>query len=236
MKLTLVRHATLVLETSGKRVLIDPMLDDAGARPPIEDTENDLRNPLVPLPVPAAEVVAGIDGVVVTHLHQDHFDDTAAALLPRTLPLLTQPESLEQLRSLGFDAATDEDTGWLGLDVARTGGRHGTGETAEELGPVSGFVIDGVYVAGDTIWCDDVAEAIEHHRPHTMVVNGSGARFTGGPPIVMDVADVRAVRAAADGRVVVVHLEAINHCVERRDAYRGIDGVDVPADGETLEF
>ncbi|HZO33717.1 MAG TPA: MBL fold metallo-hydrolase [Gaiellaceae bacterium] len=236
MKLTLVRHATLVLETSGRRILIDPMLDDAGARPPIEDTENDLRNPLVGLPFPAADVVAGTDGVVVTHLHEDHFDDRAEALIPPSTPLLTQPDSLADLRSRGFSAATDEPSGWLGLDVVRTGGRHGPGDLAAALGPVSGFVVDGVYVAGDTIWCDDVAEAIERHRPRTIVVNGSGARFTGSPPIVMDVADVRALRAATDGRVVVVHLEAINHCLERRDAYRGIDGVDVPADGETLEL
>jgi hypothetical protein len=33
-----------------------------------------------------------------------------------------------------------------------------------------------------------------------------------------------------------VHLEALNHCFERRDAYRAIDGVAVPADGETLEL
>jgi L-ascorbate metabolism protein UlaG (beta-lactamase superfamily) len=236
VRLTLVRHSTLVLEMSGLRILIDPMLDDAGARPPIEDTENELRNPLVPLPVPPADVVAGVDGVVVTHLHEDHFDETAAALLRRPTPLLTQPESLEQLRSLGFSAATDEDAGWLGLEVARTGGRHGTGETADELGPVSGFVIDGVYVAGDTIWCDEVRDAIERRNPHTIVVNGSGARFVGGDPIVMDVEDVRALRNATDARVVVVHLEAINHCIERRDAYRAIHGVLVPDDGETLDL
>jgi hypothetical protein len=52
----------------------------------------------------------------------------------------------------------------------------------------------------------------------------------------MDVADVRRVREAAEGAVVVVHLEAINHCIERRGAYRAVDGVAVPDDGETLEL
>ncbi len=236
MRLTLVRHSTLLLQTSGKRILIDPMLDDPGARPPVEDTENELRNPLVPLPMPAEDVVAGVDGVVVTHLHEDHFDERAAELIPSSTPMLTQPGSLTELREQGFSSATDDPSGWLGLDVARTGGQHGTGETAEDLGPVSGFVLDGVYVAGDTIWCDEVAEAIERHQPHTVVVNGSGARFVDGDPIVMDVDDVRALRDATDARIVVVHLEAINHCVERRDAYRAIDGVLVPADGETIEF
>ena len=32
--------------------------------------------------------------VLATHLHQDHFDATAARLLPRDLPLLCQPEDV----------------------------------------------------------------------------------------------------------------------------------------------
>jgi L-ascorbate metabolism protein UlaG (beta-lactamase superfamily) len=236
MKLTLVRHATLALETSGGRVLVDPMLDPAGARPPIESTPNQLRNPLVELPIEAASVAAGVDGVIVTHLHQDHFDSTAAQHLPPDVPLLTQPESLDELRSRGFTAATADPNGWLGLEVARTGGNHGTGELGQALGPVSGFVVDGVYIAGDTIWCDEVADALMRHRPRAVVVNGSGARFLAGDPIVMDARDVRALRAATDATVVVVHLESINHCLERRDTYRAIDGVLVPDDGETLEL
>jgi hypothetical protein len=49
---------------------------------------------------------------------------------------------------------------------------------------VSGFVVDGVYVAGDTIWCEEVREALEMHRPRAVVVNASGARFLEGDPIV----------------------------------------------------
>jgi hypothetical protein len=52
----------------------------------------------------------------------------------------------------------------------------------------------------------------------------------------MDAEDVRRVRAATDAEVVIVHLEAINHCIEPRSAYRAIEGVHVPEDGETLTF
>jgi L-ascorbate metabolism protein UlaG (beta-lactamase superfamily) len=231
VSLTLVRHATLLLDTSFGRVLVDPMLAPAGTMPPIEDTANQVPNPLVDLPQPGADVVAGVDLCIVTHLHEDHFDDAAAALLPRDLPILTQPESADELREHGFtDVRTTDER------IPMTRGRHGTGEIGEAMGPVSGWVIDGVYVAGDTIWCDEVAAAIEEHRPDVVVVNGSGARFTVGDPIVMDVGDVRSVRAATDAPIVVVHLEAINHCLEPRSAYRGIDGVHVPADGETIRF
>ncbi|HZQ16404.1 MAG TPA: MBL fold metallo-hydrolase [Gaiellaceae bacterium] len=232
MKLTLVRHATLLLDTeSHGRVLVDPMLDPAGTRPPIEDTPNDLRNPLVELPLPAADVVAGVDLCIVTHLHSDHFDAAAAAALPRSTPILTQPESAAALRRLGFvDVRTADER------IPMTRGRHGTGELGDDLGPVSGWVLDGVYLAGDTVWCDDVANALAAHSPRAVVVHGGGARFVHGDPIVMDAADVRRVRAATDAPIVVVHLEAINHCVEPRDAYRGLPGVHVPADGEMIEL
>jgi L-ascorbate metabolism protein UlaG (beta-lactamase superfamily) len=236
VKLTLVRSATLLLESRGKRILVDPMLDDAGARPPIEDTPNQVRNPLVPLPVPAEQVVEGIDGVIVTHLHEDHFDDRAASLLDPATPVLTQPASVDALRAQGFRSATADPAGWLALDLAVTAGRHGTGALGEALGPVSGFVLDGVYVAGDTIWCDEVRDALDRHRPRAIVVNGGGARFLEGDPIVMTADDVRAVREATEATVVVVHLEAINHCLERRDVYRAIDGVLVPDDGESLDL
>lgn len=230
MRITVVRHATLLMETSLGRILVDPMLRSAGTTPPIENTPNPVRNPLVELPLPAEDVVRGVDLCIVTHVHSDHFDDAADALLPCDLPILTQPESAEVLRARGFtNVATSHP------QVAMTRGQHGTGEIGEAMGPVSGWVVDGAYIAGDTIWCDEVAAALAEHAPHTVVVNGGGARFLVGDPIVMDVADVARVRDASDARVVVVHLEAINHCIEPRSTYRALDGVLVPDDGETLD-
>lgn len=221
MRLRLVRHATLVLETSLGRILVDPMLRAAGTTPPIENTPNPRRNPLVELPMPLDEVVAGVDLCIVTHLHGDHFDD----LLPRDVPILTQPESADELRSRGYTDVSTEHP-----EIAMTRGLHGT----EELGPVSGWVVGGIYIAGDTVWCEDVERALREHEPHTVVVNAGGAHFLGGAPIVMDVAGVRRMREATDARVVAVHLEAINHCVEPRSAYRAIPGVLVPDDGDTF--
>ena len=108
-----------------------------------------------------------------------------------------------------------------GLRVSRTSGQHGTGKIAEAMAPVSGFVLRAegeptVYVAGDTIWCDDVRAAIDEHAPDVVVVNASGARFNEGDPIVMTADDVVATARHAAGHVVAVHLEAINHCLETR--------------------
>jgi hypothetical protein len=118
----------------------------------------------------------------------------------------------------------------------RTPAQHGFGEIAEALAPVSGFVLDDLYLAGDTVWYDGVAETFERHRPRVAVVNAAGACFLEGGLIVMGVDDVREVVARVPV-VVAVHLEALNHCLLRRDDLRNaLPSVLVPEDGETLEL
>ncbi len=103
MRIHFVRHATLVLTVGGKRILVDPMLGDAGAMPPVANSPNQRPNPLVPLPVPAAALMDGLDAVIVTHTHRDHFDDAAGSLVPKHLPLFGQSEDAAKFRSLGFN-------------------------------------------------------------------------------------------------------------------------------------
>lgn len=237
MRITLIRNATLLLELAGKRLLVDPMLDDAGARPPIEGTRNPVANPTVPLPFPADEAVRGLDAVIVTHRHRDHLDGTAERLVPRDVPVFCQPEDEGPLRELGLDARPiAEELDWDGLRIVRTPGRHGSGEMAALLAPVSGFVLDDLYVAGDTVWYEGVEETISRHEPRVAVVNAGGAEFEQGGLIIMGVDDVREV-ALRVPRVVAVHLEALNHCYLTRAALRAeLPDVLVPDDGETLEL
>jgi L-ascorbate metabolism protein UlaG (beta-lactamase superfamily) len=237
VRLTLVRSATLILELAGKRLLVDPMLDDAGARPPVENTRNQVRNPTAPLPVPAEEVVRGIDAVLVTHRHRDHLDGRAEELVPRDVPVFCQPEDEDALRALGLDARpVADELGWEGLRIARTPASHGTGRIAELLGPVSGFVLDDLYLAGDTVWYEGVAETIERRRPRVAVVNAGGAEFLEGGLIVMGIDGVREV-AARVPTVVAVHMEALNHCfLTRAELRAAVPSVLVPEDGETLEL
>ena len=191
MILTLVRHATLVLEYAGRRLLVDPMLGEQGSAPAVENTPNQLRG-----------------------------------------------EGFADLRPV--DGTID----LLGISIARTDGRHGTGEIGEQMAPVSGFVLSApdeptLYIAGDTIWCDEVDAALKEHAPGVVVVNAGGARFNVGDPITMTPADVMAVAEGTpeETLVVAVHMDAINNCVDTRAALGAATSeprILIPADGEAL--
>jgi hypothetical protein len=124
---------------------------------------------------------------------------------------------------------------WDGLSITRTPARHGTGQIAELLAPVSGFVLDDLYLAGDTVWYEEVEATIERHQPRVAVVNAGGAEFLEGGLIVMGADDVREVVARVP-TVVAVHMEALNHCfLERAALAAAVPGVLIPRDGETVE-
>ena len=235
---TLARNATVLATVDGTTFLVDPLFASQGALPPIDNTPNERNNPLVSMP----DVDLSHDAVIVTHRHPDHFDDAARNELDADVPLFCQPAEADAFAEDGFTDVrpVEETASFEGVTLHRTPGRHGHGELAEQMGPVSGFVLDGdetLYLAGDTVWYESVAETLERFDPDAVVLNGGAARFNQGEPITMGVDDVAAVREATDAAVAVVHMEAINHCLLSREELRAeTEGVLVPEDGERIEF
>jgi L-ascorbate metabolism protein UlaG (beta-lactamase superfamily) len=248
MKIRLIRHATLWLEYAGAIFLIDPMFGDTAVNPPITNSGDERRNPLVPMPGTLDEWIAP-DAVFITHLHRDHWDDAAAQVLPKSLIIFCQPGDKTTIGSSGFYNITEIHTSTVfrGVNIHRTGGQHGTGEIGLKMGQVSGFVLQAegeptLYIAGDTIWCEDVRSVLEAYKPDTTIVNAGGARFLIGDAITMDAEDVIALtRFALYTRVVAVHMDTINHCHITRDVLRSrltaenlLDQVEIPQDGEWI--
>jgi L-ascorbate metabolism protein UlaG (beta-lactamase superfamily) len=197
MRLRFIRHATLIVEYEAYKLLVDPMLDDAEARAPIANSPNPRNNPLVPLPIPAGEVLQNVDVVLVTHTHSDHWDAAASKLLPKQLPLFCQPEDEKKFREQGLVAVRpiQRSSRFNSVEITRTGGQHGTGEIGKAMAPVSGFVLRAgaeppLYLAGDTIWCPEVEEALRKFEPKVTVVNTGAAQFLQGGPITMTADDV----------------------------------------------
>jgi L-ascorbate metabolism protein UlaG (beta-lactamase superfamily) len=251
VRVQFIRNATSVIRYGGSTLLLDPYLSDAGATPALANTPNPRPNPLVALPAPAADVVRGIGATLLTHTHFDHWDPVARDLLSKDGPVFVQPADLTRVAQAGFTdvRAIDTSVEWDGVTLTRTGGQHGRGDVGRRMGPVSGYVLTRagwpvVYIAGDTVWCQDVADAIRSHEPDVIFVNAGAAQFLEGGPITMDVDDVvKVCEAAPRATIVAVHMEAVNHCVLTRDGLRtGLDRaragsiVRIPRDGEVLNF
>jgi L-ascorbate metabolism protein UlaG (beta-lactamase superfamily) len=254
MQIHFLRHATLVVAIQGMYLLVDPMLSPAEAMATVANAANDRRIPLVELPLADEELhymLDHIDAVLVTHTHRDHWDQRAIDLLPKQLPIFCQPADLEAIRQAGFAEVSTVDSGlaWRGIQFRRTGGQHGAGEIGERMGPVSGFVVRAageplLYIAGDTIWCPEVAQALQEFTPDVAIVNAGAAQFLTGGPITMDADDVVEVaRAAPQAGLIAVHMEAVNHCLLTRSALgerlarEGVDArVMSPADGALIEL
>lgn len=250
MEIQLVRHATLLLKINGRLLLVDPMLSPAEAMPPIVNSTNDRRNPLVPIMNPQ-NFLQRIDAVLLTHTHRDHFDDAAAQLVPKEKLIFCQPEDEIKLQAEGFSKIipVHEEYQWEGITMTRTGGQHGTGEIGAKMSPVSGYILQVkgepiLYIAGDTIYCSEVERTLQTYHPQVTIVNAGAAQFSTGDPITMTAQDVAALCQYDRNTIVVaVHMEAINHCLLSREelkshvAAEGLaERVVIPEDGEAFIF
>lgn len=255
-----IRNATARIGYAGKTFLVDPFLAKKGTYPGFPGTFNSqLRNPLVELPMPAQDVLRGVDAVIVTHTHLDHWDGGDQQFVPKAIPLFVQHEADARLiRGQGYTDVRilGEDTQFDGVQLTKVGGRHGTDEMyrvkplAEKLGEAMGIVfrapgVKTVYVVGDTVWQNEVDQALATYQPDVIVLNAGDARmvgFTGS--IIMGKDDVlHAVQRMPNATVIATHMDAINHMTLSRKELRehvrqhGIqDRVRIPADGEVVKF
>lgn len=249
MQIQLIRSATLRLHYGGHLILIDPFL---AAQETLRSFAGKGENPTVELPCTPEEAIADVEMVIISHLHSDHFDEVAANLLSKDLPVFCQPGDEGQIAEKGFMdvTAVANTTPWHNITITRTTGQHGTGEWAERMGKVSGFIFQAeneptIYWMGDTIWYEDVQAIVDDVQPDIIVTHSSGAKFGDSDPIVMDAAQTTAVcQAAPNAIVVAVHLESLDHGTVTRENLRATavaagltnEQLRIPTDGETLTF
>lgn len=259
-----VRNATIKLTSGDTTFLIDPMLAETGAYEGFPNSYRSyLRNPLTPLPMPVKDVLEGVDAVILTHTHLDHWDKAAQDALPKNIPFYVQnEEDAKIVRGQGFSNVrimkpSDE---FGGIKLERAATQHGTNAMYADpvlgklLGDVMGVVFTTrngkrAYLAGDTIWFKGVDDALAKHKPDIIILNSGGAsvdmeKFKESSEIIMGKDDVlKMAKVMPNSNIVAVHMDAINHMtVDRKDLAEFVrengigDKVLIPFDGEKITF
>jgi L-ascorbate metabolism protein UlaG (beta-lactamase superfamily) len=146
VRITYIGHATLLVELDGLRILTDPLL----------------RDRLGPLrrhgPPPDPDVLRGLDAVLISHAHPDHFDrpslravtDTARFVVPTGLgPRVRRLAPAAEIHEMRAGGVTDLGGG-VRLTAVRA--RHWRWPATPRVRTL-GYLLEGslgVYFAGDT--------------------------------------------------------------------------------------
>lgn len=257
MNIQHIRNATSIVEYGGQKFLIDPMLSKKGEFDPFLPAARDDRNPMVELPMSVDEIIDGIDAVIITHTHEDHFDQAAKEQLPKDIKMFMQDEQDAELaKEAGFTniEVMEEEVAidFNGVKLTEVDGRHGHGETANIAGNVMGIIFqhkdeETLYVAGDTIWYEKVQEIIDTYKPEVIILSGGANQFVAPGPdgtLIMGKEDIYEVyKAAPEAHIIVNHMEAVNHWGLSREELKnfikekGIESnILVPDDGQSYSF
>jgi L-ascorbate metabolism protein UlaG (beta-lactamase superfamily) len=144
-----------------------------------------------------------LDGIVLSHLHGDHWDRIATRHLDPTTTVVTTQAAAKRLAQRGFVATADlhpwqqhefshgEET----LRVTSIPGVHGPGPLAKLLPPVMGSVLELVrdgavswrgFFSGDTLYRPFLAQVLERCGPLDVVVPDLGGTKVLGITVTMD--------------------------------------------------
>jgi L-ascorbate metabolism protein UlaG (beta-lactamase superfamily) len=132
-------------------------------------TSERLTNPAIEL-----DKLPPIDLVLLSHLHEDHFDKLVQEKLDKNTPIVTTREAAERLKRLGFTRRyglskwdqIEVEKGEARLRITAVPGRHGKAGMQALLPSVMGSVLDfgpntptpsyRMYISGDTLVYDDL--------------------------------------------------------------------------------
>ncbi|RBY76571.1 metal-dependent hydrolase [Blastococcus sp. TF02-09] len=198
--LTFGGNATTLLRLGGFTLLTDPNFLHRGQRAYLGYglTAKRLTDPaLEPALLPA------LDGILLSHMHGDHWDRIATRALPKGTPVVTTPQAAKCLADRGFTQTSDlqpwqthEFTrGTTTLRVTSVPGVHGPGPLARLLPQVMGSVLELVrdgdvtwrgYISGDTLYRPHLGEVLERCGPLDVLIPHLGGTKALGITVTMD--------------------------------------------------
>jgi L-ascorbate metabolism protein UlaG (beta-lactamase superfamily) len=214
--------ATVIIRFGGMTILTDPNFLHKGDHVHLGYglTSQRLTDPAIEF-----DKLPPIDLVLLSHMHEDHFDKLVQQRLDRNVPIVTTESAAKALRTLGFRQVFGLDT-WQTLEMGKGGtvlvatampGRHGPLPVAALLPPVMGAMLDfrgnggayRLYVSGDTMVHGDIEEIPKRFPGIDLaLLHLGGTRLLGIVTVTMDAADgVRMLKLVAPRHAIPIHYD-----------------------------
>jgi L-ascorbate metabolism protein UlaG (beta-lactamase superfamily) len=218
--LTLVGGPTALTEMDGVRLLTDPTFDPPGEYRLPHITLRKTSAPAVPV-----DDLGGIDAVLLSHdQHADNLDASGRALVARVPHVFTTQVGATRLggNARGLEPWHTASLG-ASMRITATPARHGPAGIEPLSGDVIGFVLstsagDAIYVTGDTVWFDGVAEVARRFSPRIVIAFAGAARTRGPFHLTMDTNDVlETAHAFSEATIVPIHCDGWEHFTQTRD-------------------
>lgn len=253
MKITQIRNATLVIESQGRYILVDPMLATKGSLPRLKFFKSRLRNPLVDLPPSFVQVLNRIEYALITHCQKGHFDhlDRAGKHWLRTNNITTfcTHHDANYLTNKGIkvSALSKNDTFFNGR-IEQVPATHTRGWLKPFMEHGVGYFITmpeqpSLYLMGDTVMTDVIKAFIKNNQPDYIVAPTGKAQFDLGAPVLLDETEIIELASISTGTIIANHMEALDHCRLNRQNLRQLlikHGLlarfIIPDDGETIKL
>ncbi|HET9999565.1 MAG TPA: MBL fold metallo-hydrolase [Ktedonobacteraceae bacterium] len=169
--------ATVLFRYAGFMILTDPNFLHKGEQAHIG---YGLRSTRLTDPAINIDQLPPLDLVVLSHMHEDHFDRTVQRKLDKLLPIVTNPKAAEALKKKGFSRTYAINT-WESLTVMKGDAtlritalpaRHAPALAQFLMPPVMGSMLEfqsashpkrlSLYISGDTVLYDQLREIPRH--------------------------------------------------------------------------
>jgi L-ascorbate metabolism protein UlaG (beta-lactamase superfamily) len=213
--------ATVILRYAGFTILTDPNFLHRGDHVHIG---YGLTSKRLTEPALAFENLPPIDLMLLSHLHEDHFDRLVADRLARTTTIVTTPQAAEALGRKGFTSMHPLDTwqslrvnkGNAALAITATPAKHGPGLLQRLLPQTMGSMLEfsvgagrpllRLYQSGDTLLHDALREIPVRYPEVDLALIHLGGTRVGGILLTMDATQgVEAVRLIGATTAIPLH-------------------------------
>jgi L-ascorbate metabolism protein UlaG (beta-lactamase superfamily) len=218
LRMTLIGGPTALIEIDGFRLLTDPTFDAPGAYQLPHVKLEKLTGPAL-----GADTIGNVDAVLLSHdQHSDNLDHSGRDFLSKAKRVLTTEAGAKRLggHAEGFAPwATTElmRTDGRSLTITATPARHGPAGIEPLSGDVIGFVVTSknsrpIYISGDTVWFDGVAEVARRFKAGVVLPFAGAAQTRGAFHLTMDTNDtIETARAFPDAVIVPLHTDGWAH-------------------------